>query len=405
MEALGKVEIGGDGSSIKRNLALHCYPIDKWREIFDEFFDYSYGVFDGIKIVSISDIEGQVGAVEYFESRGFQTVLVPHTECASGESIHPLMAILRGVGGITFYSHSKGVTRNIPEANIIKWRFALWSQCFCNVPDIEHSLNTHLFSGPLKNFNDEGMDKKIAEGSWPWISWPSWYYAGAAYWFRNDEVCELFFGVDLDCHTHLAEYMPGLLCPAEQGASIGPEWKSFDLGNKLKPELFKVRLSAALRFLGSDKTTGHSYGEFYDSLCESMTIGRVLEIGVWEGSSIRAWGMTEHNPHVVGIDVDKRDVPDLIQMDTKDYSPAISRFDSTGEMFDLIIDDGSHIEQHQVMGYHALFKYLKPGGFYVIEDVQTEEAMSRFQSTGWNLVDMRCVKNRYDDIIAWKQKR
>ena len=40
--------------------------------------------------------------------------------------------------------------------------------------------------------------------------------------------------------------------------------------------------------------------------------------------------------------------------------------------FDLIIDDGSHVNAHILASFNALFgDYLKPGGFYVIEDLDT----------------------------------
>jgi hypothetical protein len=39
--------------------------------------------------------------------------------------------------------------------------------------------------------------------------------------------------------------------------------------------------------------------------------------------------------------------------------------------FDLIVDDGSHIGSDQQVSFRALFDAVKPGGFYVIEDVRT----------------------------------
>jgi SAM-dependent methyltransferase len=37
--------------------------------------------------------------------------------------------------------------------------------------------------------------------------------------------------------------------------------------------------------------------------------------------------------------------------------------------FDIIIDDGSHRHDHQQKTLSALFKFLKPGGLYIIEDL------------------------------------
>jgi demethylmacrocin O-methyltransferase len=40
-------------------------------------------------------------------------------------------------------------------------------------------------------------------------------------------------------------------------------------------------------------------------------------------------------------------------------------------MFDIIVDDGSHINEHQIETFKVLFPFLKDDGIYVIEDTQT----------------------------------
>lgn len=41
------------------------------------------------------------------------------------------------------------------------------------------------------------------------------------------------------------------------------------------------------------------------------------------------------------------------------------------EKFDVIIDDGSHVNRHQIESFEILFPPLRGGGIYVIEDTQT----------------------------------
>ena len=45
--------------------------------------------------------------------------------------------------------------------------------------------------------------------------------------------------------------------------------------------------------------------------------------------------------------------------------------------FDVIIDDGSHLPEHQLATLRHLFPLLKPGGYYVIEDIAEVSTVSR----------------------------
>ena len=43
----------------------------------------------------------------------------------------------------------------------------------------------------------------------------------------------------------------------------------------------------------------------------------------------------------------------------------------TGGNYDIIIDDGSHVPSHQKITFEALWSSVVPGGYYVIEDLET----------------------------------
>ena len=46
--------------------------------------------------------------------------------------------------------------------------------------------------------------------------------------------------------------------------------------------------------------------------------------------------------------------------------------DVGGQKFDVIIDDGSHIPWHQIFTLETIFDtFLKDGGVYIIEDIET----------------------------------
>ena len=59
------------------------------------------------------------------------------------------------------------------------------------------------------------------------------------------------------------------------------------------------------------------------------------------------------------LQVDQSVAQDLTEL-ASEYGP-----------FDIIIDDGSHVNAHQILTFDTLFEHLRDGGLYVVEDVQT----------------------------------
>ena len=60
-------------------------------------------------------------------------------------------------------------------------------------------------------------------------------------------------------------------------------------------------------------------------------------------------------------------------------------------VFDLIMDDGSHINEHVIKSFEFLFPKLKKGGIYVIEDTQT----SYWEEYGGSSTDFNKVGTIY----------
>ena len=135
---------------------------------------------------------------------------------------------------------------------------------------------------------------------------------------------------------------------------------------------------------GTDKFGMHDYTPNYHKLFTHLRTApiRILEIGVGGyadddrgGQSLEVW--RDYFPHaqIVGIDIQKK---------TMDLGPRVSILQGsqvdpdflddlvkTHGPFDIIIDDGSHRNEHIVESYQLLFPTLVPGGIYVAEDVQT----------------------------------
>ena len=162
-----------------------------------------------------------------------------------------------------------------------------------------------------------------------------------------------------------------------------------------------MRVSQWLSVYGSDKVSVHNYGSFYDSLFERLRPQALLEIGVYRGASLRAW-KDAGVPVVVGVDRDatqnRSGVP-VWYAEMPHEAEAIAR---RLQSIDLIIDDGSHLYYDYVATADVLLQRLRPGGVYVIEDIQTQDSVDALRRDGWQIEDWRESTGRYDDVIAWR---
>jgi hypothetical protein len=74
--------------------------------------------------------------------------------------------------------------------------------------------------------------------------------------------------------------------------------------------------------------------------------------------------------------------------------------------FDIIIEDGPHTLQSQIFAVQNYVELLKDGGILIIEDVQNfdhikiiMDSIGETFHTSMEFVDLRHVKNRYDDLL------
>jgi demethylmacrocin O-methyltransferase len=165
-------------------------------------------------------------------------------------------------------------------------------------------------------------------------------------------------------------------------------------GLQLRLYLLKIKILAhTLRrndlsylafFFDTDKWGKHWYTQHYQRYFAPIQNQRLnlLEIGVGGykeaergGESLRMWKAYFRNSRIVGIDLeDKRQFCepriDIRQCDQTD-GEALKRLSQEYGGFDIVIDDGSHLNEHVIQTFHILFPLLRPNGFYAIEDTQT----------------------------------
>lgn len=123
----------------------------------------------------------------------------------------------------------------------------------------------------------------------------------------------------------------------------------------------------------------HNFLEIYEPFFEPIRDDsiRFFEIGILTGLSHLMWVNYFQNAKVFGIDI--RDFSQAAagsgimtfvadQSNRNDLSDFVQ---ASGGNFDIILDDGGHAMDHQQVSLAYLFKEVKPGGMFIIEDVHS----------------------------------
>ena len=135
---------------------------------------------------------------------------------------------------------------------------------------------------------------------------------------------------------------------------------------------------------GTDKFGYHDYTPNYFSLLEGWRMQplRMLEIGVGGygfedrgGESLATWRDFFPQAQITAIDIQRKTVElgprvRILQGSQVD-APFLAGAVAERGPFDIILDDGSHLNEHVIETFGLLFDGLAPGGIYLIEDVQT----------------------------------
>jgi len=147
---------------------------------------------------------------------------------------------------------------------------------------------------------------------------------------------------------------------------------------------FRSNLNILGKLYKTDKVDGHNYMTHYMTHLKKYRYRRVklLEIGVggYEvpdggGHSLRMWKKYFPFGKIFSIDIyDKSALEErrikIFQGSQVDRDFLEKMIDEIGEL-DIIIDDGSHENEHIIETFKILFPKLKDGGIYIIEDLQT----------------------------------
>jgi hypothetical protein len=169
----------------------------------------------------------------------------------------------------------------------------------------------------------------------------------------------------------------------------------------------------------TDKNTIHSYLPLYEKLLVNKreTAKNVLEVGIYNGGSIKLWNDFFINATVYGLDIMdinnvwggiKNNEKIILHTSSDAYNADffMDNFLNKNIKCDFILDDGPHTLESMTQFIKLYSQIMTDDGILIIEDVQSidwleilknevPEHLKQYIKT----YDLRQTKNRYDDIV------
>jgi hypothetical protein len=179
--------------------------------------------------------------------------------------------------------------------------------------------------------------------------------------------------------------LKGYLTPIQQEKLI--KYQAFHL-RWLQHIVYRMLIGRNLRALATvyhtDKWNCHWYAQHYETHFAPLQQKplTILEIGVGGeadpqggGGSLRMWRAYFPKGRIYGIDLFDKSLHDERRIKTFRGSQVDEEFldKVAGEIGrpDIVIDDGSHRNEHVIKTFHKVFPLLSDTGIYVVEDTQT----------------------------------
>jgi len=147
---------------------------------------------------------------------------------------------------------------------------------------------------------------------------------------------------------------------------------------------FSGNLSKTGWLYETDKCVGHHYVAVYQKFLKHLRFKKInfLEIGIggYEdpekgGESLKMWRRFFPFANLYALDFyEKRCFKGY---NTKIYQGSqadpkvLDQIVKDAQRFDVILDDGSHINWHVIATFEHMYKHVVDGGYYIIEDTQT----------------------------------
>lgn len=161
---------------------------------------------------------------------------------------------------------------------------------------------------------------------------------------------------------------------------------------------------------GTDKETVHCYvSKIYEDIFSQYQNKEIklLEIGVFKSASLKLWSEYFSNAKIIGVDIQDNILPqykNLKNVQTIFGDAYQDNFVLNDDKYDIIIDDGPHTLESQLIFINKYISMLNKNGVMIIEDIANisympfllKQVPSNFTT---QVYDLRTEKNRYDDIV------
>lgn len=213
--------------------------------------------------------------------------------------------------------------------------------------------------------------------------------------YRGNMIRPSFFVAFLCLHTIAARPARVSRVARRQAATTVQTVQSADLvspiSSRIDPTFRNIGLAA-----GTDKVTHHSYWYTYsrylnhvrDQPIRLLEIGLGCDMAYGPGHSLKLWRDLLPQASISVVEVNatcmehwKDKVVEIGRgqvyvgsQDSDELLTAITTDAALDGLYDVIVDDGSHVGQHVLKAHSKLWHALKPGGIYIVEDLQVSNS-------------------------------
>ena len=198
-----------------------------------------------------------------------------------------------------------------------------------------------------------------------------------------------------------------------------PKKKNLDHYSKINQNLFFKDLNYLCEYFNSDKgekfknqyakpskqdnkkIIAHGYAKIYEKYLKELKEKNlnIIELGSFYGNASAAFYFYFKNSQIYSADIN----PDMYLYrskrlhnfftDTSSRSSIEKNILKKNIQFDLIIEDASHMLKDQIISLFILFKNLKSGGFFIVEEIDFPEKREDMRA-GQEFPDLKTILNK-----------